>query len=59
MKARTMKKFTCDALVRLAVQKRKQVEAKPKAVTTDVVRTEDRVDLNEIHRRFWAKLAGK
>ncbi|QIN60903.1 hypothetical protein SBC1_08820 [Caballeronia sp. SBC1] len=59
MKARTMKRFTCDALIRLAVQKRKQADVKPEALTTDAVLTEDRVDLNEIHRRFWAKLAGK
>jgi hypothetical protein len=47
-----MKKFTCDALVRLAVQKRKAAvkDSKPEPVP---------VDLNEIHRRFWAKLAGK
>ena len=52
MKVRTMKKFTCDALIRLAVQKRRQasVDAKPEQTP---------VDLNEIHRRFWARLAGK
>lgn len=60
MKVRTMKKFTCDALVRLAVQKRKQAltVTKPTRVS-DAVGVKPAADLNEIHRRFWARLAGK
>lgn len=52
MKVRTMKKFTCDALVRLAVQKRKQAVA-------DAGPERKPADLNQIHRRFWARVAGK
>jgi hypothetical protein len=55
-----MGKFTCDALVRLAVQKRKQAaaDAKPNRVS-DAGGAKPPVDLNEIHRRFWARQAGK
>lgn len=59
MKVRTMKKFTCDALVRLAVQKRKTAKAKPAKVQTPTADTTPRIDLNEIHRRFWARLRGE
>jgi hypothetical protein len=55
MKVRTMKKFTCDALIRLSTEKRKAATHKPNATTDERKPT----DLNEIHRRFWAKLAGK
>lgn len=57
MKVRTMKKFTCDALMRLSTAKRKAASPKRNPITDQ--KPAPRVDLNEIHRRFWARLAGK
>ncbi|CBJ42543.1 hypothetical protein [Ralstonia solanacearum] len=56
---KTARKFTCDALIRRAVAKRKAATRKPDATTVDAKSARQPVDLNEIHRRFWAKLAGK
>jgi hypothetical protein len=57
MRVRTMKKFTCDALVRRAAEKRKQVRSEVR-METGVPKREP-ADLNEIHRRFWARLRGE
>lgn len=58
MKARTMHKFTCDSLIRTVTRKR-EAAAKKSAAAKDSKPEPVPVDLNEIHRRFWAKLAGK
>ena len=52
---KTVRNFTCDALIRLSLANRKASAPKP-AATAD---KRQPVDLNEIHRRFWAKLAGR
>lgn len=57
MKVRAMKKFTCDALIRLSMANRKAATPKRNPITDQ--RPSPRVDLNEIHRRFWARVAGK
>ena len=54
---KAVRKFTRDSLVRRPCNCAKCVAKRNP--TTDAVRTEDRVDLNEIHRRFWARIAGK
>jgi hypothetical protein len=55
-----MKKFTCDALIFASAQLRRQkaATAKPNRVS-DAGGAKSPVDLNEIHRRFWARIAGK
>jgi hypothetical protein len=60
MKVRTMKRFTCDALIFASAQlrKKKAAKAKPEKPQTQTADKKP-VDLNEIHRRFWARLAGK
>jgi hypothetical protein len=58
MKGKTVRKFTCDSLIRTVTQKRKTA-AKDSAAAKDSKPEPVPVDLNEIHRRFWAKLAGK
>jgi len=60
MKIRTMRLFTRDALVRRATAKRKAATADEKPTRdSSAAGVKPPVDLNEIHRRFWAKLAGK
>jgi hypothetical protein len=60
MKVRTMKKFTCDALIFASAQIRRQKAAKAKpAKGKTPTADQNPVDLNEIHRRFWARVAGK
>jgi hypothetical protein len=56
MKVRTMKRFTCDARIHASVQLRKQKAAKAEIQTPTA--DEKPIDLNEIHRRFWARQAG-
>ena len=56
---KTARKFTCDALIRRAVAKRKAAMQRPDTATVDAKPARQPVDLNEIHQRFWAKLAGK
>jgi len=61
---KTIRKFTRDAFVRpcgcaKCVAKRNPIaDAKP--TKAKVSTADDKpVDLNEIHRRFWARIAGK
>lgn len=59
---KTIRKFTCDALIRLSLARNKAARRKSRSTSTTVKQTTDEkppVDLNEVHRRFWAKLAGK
>jgi hypothetical protein len=60
MKVRTMKRFTCDALIFASAQLRRQKAAKAKPAKVQTPTADEKpVDLNEIHRKFWARLAGK
>lgn len=55
MNGKRIRKFTRDALIRLSAAKQKAAAHKP-AVTVDERKP---LDLNEIHRRFWARIGGK
>jgi hypothetical protein len=57
MKAKTVKIFTRDSMVR-RVSRKMAALAKPAKAQTPTADKKP-VDLNEIHRRFWARLAGK
>ncbi|MFL9987239.1 hypothetical protein [Paraburkholderia sediminicola] len=61
---KTVRKFTRDAFVRpcgcakCVAKRSRTTDTKPTKAKT-IADEKPRVDLNEIHRRFWAKLAGK
>jgi hypothetical protein len=55
MKAKTIHKFTRDALMKRPCMC-ERCRAARSTKTTDATPSPD---LNEIHRRFWARIAGK
>lgn len=66
MKPKAMHKFTCDSLIRRVARSSLPAPStlsgqyrSPKKGTVDAQPARVPVDLNEIHRRFWEKLAGK
>ncbi|CBJ37109.1 protein of unknown function [Ralstonia solanacearum CMR15] len=55
---KTIRRFVCDSLIARPAKKPCGC-AKCTAKRSSTKDTREPVDLNEIHRRFWAKLAGK